>query len=558
MTKENSGVMQDCYSLLLDSLCKQNSELVTQTKTFVHELRRITVLWDEAWIGVLMTQLGEMKKQILRLESEISKFKKNSLMRDDKDSFMREKYNNCFKKVIAILEHVQSITNELPETQHEVWFQRNFSKVIQDFINSLKAPVDPFEPQQVLTKYQQLLQLIQKKAIQSQCNGRSQLIMDTISPVITKFENTVIPLPGINKHKADSTPITIQKVCKTVTILHTKTKPKKIAFYGSNGKIYTYLFKGHEDLHLDERVMQFLTVVNNMLAKQNNKHADKEFYARHYSVTPLGPKSGLIQWVDGGQALYSFYKRWMLNKDSSTKNSAQDGLNKNTYKPSEIFSKKLLSKNIRTSNRAEWPVQTLIAILQELIEETPNDLITKELWCCSRNAHEFWQLSQNFVHSNAVMCMIGYVIGLGDRHLDNILLDLSTGEVIHIDYNICFEKGKTLRVPEKVSCRLTSNIVKAFGLTGIEGTFRISSEHVLRILRKGRETLLTLLEAFVYDPLIDWTPGHEDGFTGSIYGGRLVKDVKRNDKKNEATSHATSVWKKVKLKVLRNLRNLRI
>lgn len=34
-------------------------------------------------------------------------------------------------------------------------------------------------------------------------------------------------------------------------------------------------------------------------------------------------------------------------------------------------------------------------------------------------------------------------------------------------------------------------------------------------MKKGRETLLTLLEAFVYDPLIDWTPGNEAGYTGS-------------------------------------------
>lgn len=86
-------------------------------------------------------------------------------------------------------------------------------------------------------------------------------------------------------------------------------------------------------------------------------------------------------------------------------------------------------------------------------------------------------------------------------------MDLSTGEVIHIDYNICFEKGKSLRVPERVQCRLTQNFVTAFGITGVDGTFRISCENALKVLRKGRETLLTLLEAFVYDPLIDWTPG---------------------------------------------------
>lgn len=35
----------------------------------------------------------------------------------------------------------------------------------------------------------------------------------------------------------------------------------------------------------------------------------------------------------------------------------------------------------------------------------------------------------------------------------------------------------------------------------------------MKTLRRGRETLLTLLEAFVYDPLVDWTTGNEDIFT---------------------------------------------
>lgn len=44
------------------------------------------------------------------------------------------------------------------------------------------------------------------------------------------------------------------------------------------------------------------------------------------------------------------------------------------------------------------------------------------------------------------MSMVGYIIGLGDRHLDNVLIDMTTGEVVHIDYNVCFEKGQFLLV----------------------------------------------------------------------------------------------------------------
>lgn len=150
----------------------------------------------------------------------------------------------------------------------------------------------------------------------------------------------------------------------------------------------------------------------------------------------------------------------------------------------------------------------------------------------STSPDEWWYLTENLCRSIAVMSAVGYIIGLGDRHLDNVLLDLHKGEIVHIDYNVCFEKGRNLKVPERVPFRLTQNIQTAMGLTGIEGTFRLTCEQVLTILRKERETLLTLLEAFVYDPLVDWTPLQEAGVPGvighqvllAIYGaGRMAE-----------------------------------
>ena len=41
---------------------------------------------------------------------------------------------------------------------------------------------------------------------------------------------------------------------------------------------------------------------------------------------------------------------------------------------------------------------------------------------------------------------------------------------MHIDYNVCFEKGKGLRVPERVPFRMTQNLETALGVTGIEVT----------------------------------------------------------------------------------------
>ena len=49
----------------------------------------------------------------------------------------------------------------------------------------------------------------------------------------------------------------------------------------------------------------------------------------------------------------------------------------------------------------------------------------------------------------------GYIVGLGDRHSQNILIEKDTAELVHIDLGVAFEQGKTLRTPELVPFRLT-------------------------------------------------------------------------------------------------------
>lgn len=71
--------------------------------------------------------------------------------------------------------------------------------------------------------------------------------------------------------------------------------------------------------------------------------------------------------------------------------------------------------------------------------------------------------------------------------------------------DICFEKGLKLKVPEKVPFRMTQNMQDALGVTNVEGVFRTASENTVRVLRENKQVLMTLLEAFIYDPLVDWT-----------------------------------------------------
>jgi len=53
----------------------------------------------------------------------------------------------------------------------------------------------------------------------------------------------------------------------------------------------------------------------------------------------------------------------------------------------------------------------------------------------------------NYIRSVATTSIVGHVLGLGDRHVSNILLDNVTGEVVHIDLGIAFDQVFSASAP---------------------------------------------------------------------------------------------------------------
>ena len=70
------------------------------------------------------------------------------------------------------------------------------------------------------------------------------------------------------------------------------------------------------------------------------------------------------------------------------------------------------------------------------------------LWFKSRNSEMWLYRRTNYTRSLAVMSMVGYVLGLGDRHPSNLVLHRRSGKILHIDFGDCFEVGRGLQ-----SCR---------------------------------------------------------------------------------------------------------
>nr|NVI76416.1 no-on-and-no-off transient C [Cucujiformia] len=435
--EEVTNSLQSSFKVMVDTLSKQDPDTISQVQLLVRELRRITLLWDELWLGTLLQHHSDINKRQHQLEYEIEKVTENpNLAEEEKISLIAEKHRIIIKPVIFILEQLREITSIEAETPHEQMFQEKFSTEIDEVILKLKQPDSPDKPQEAL----QPLKSLQKK-LQQKIHKRSSysLKMQEISPVLASIRDTMIAMPGLTSSK---TTVRISHVSNIVSILPTKTKPKKLVFYGSDGQTYTYLFKGLEDLHLDERIMQFLNIANTMMAQNADPTGQNLYRARHYSVIPLGPRSGLINWVDGTTPVFSLYKRWQQREIA--KPSTKNAVNTNTtvLRPSELFYNKLnpllMEHGVKNlENRKEWPLSVLKQVLTELMDETPSDLLAKELWCNSISACDWWNVTKKYSYSVAVMSIIGYIIGLGDRHLDNMLVDLTSGEVVHIDYNVC-------------------------------------------------------------------------------------------------------------------------
>ena len=84
-------------------------------------------------------------------------------------------------------------------------------------------------------------------------------------------------------------------------------------------------------------------------------------------------------------------------------------------------------------------------------------------WSLLRNGLEnlcltssaFITIKNQFVKSMAVFSIASYLLGIGDRHLDNFLVNTTDGEVLGIDFGCAFGAGVQQGVPELMPFRLT-------------------------------------------------------------------------------------------------------
>jgi FKBP12-rapamycin complex-associated protein len=122
------------------------------------------------------------------------------------------------------------------------------------------------------------------------------------------------------------------------------------------------------------------------------------------------------------------------------------------------------------------------------------------------------------------------------------MLHRYSSKIIHIDFGDCFEVAMHREsFPEKIPFRLTRMMVKAMEVSGIEGNFRSTAESVMTVLRENIESVMAVLEAFVYDPLVNWRLLKPDRKTVAPTSEETEQMRKSMDKMPEALKNAMNL-----------------
>jgi serine/threonine-protein kinase ATR len=302
----------------------------------------------------------------------------------------------------------------------------------------------------------------------------------------------------------------ITGLSETIAVIPSLQRPKRVAFLSSGGDRYQYLVKRDDDLRKDMRMMEFAVFVNGILSR-DRQCRQRALSIATFAVVCLNEQCGIIEWVEHTRAFRDIVEGVLREKQLLMPTIDLVGL---------LFADGDQIDSVTLDEKYHNFVDIVL----------PNMPPVLHLWFVSRfkEMREWLQARITYTRSVAVWSLMGYFLGLGDRHAENILVNENTGACVHVDFSCLFDKAKSLRIPEKVPFRLTQNLVDGMGVMGTEGCLSTAARLVMETLRTKRQKVVAVLQTLVSDPLVEWKRGgtpesleHQARLTLDEIDGRL-------------------------------------
>jgi FKBP12-rapamycin complex-associated protein len=337
---------------VIDKLRERHPRFIAEAVTIANELHKVAIWQEEEWLEAIneaMTYQAEGKYDL----------------------------------VAKIFLDLHSKMDTPPESQIEMFFYEKYGNMLKEAENLLlhyKKYQDPMAMYQAFEYYIQLQSVLEKSM-----KDLETIHLKNTSPKLLKIKNSKVVIPGLYDPKQPQ--VFISGFYDILELMASKRKPRRMKIFGSDGKSYDFLLKGHEDLRQDERVMQSLTLVNTLL-KKNENTVKKNLSIITYPVIPLSTNIGLLGWVQGCDTLQQ------LIKDFRTAN--------HIIKTSELV---IMGSQCPNYQIVSFPHK--VEVFRYIMDSTKGDDLKKVLWIKSENAEVWLEKRTNYARSLATMSMVG-------------------------------------------------------------------------------------------------------------------------------------------------------
>jgi phosphatidylinositol kinase/protein kinase (PI-3 family) len=199
-----------------------------------------------------------------------------------------------------------------------------------------------------------------------------------------------------------------------------------------------------------------------------------------------------VEWVQGAEPLSDIIEKYSTKITRKTNNTQR--IHKNNPKNNKNDKNNTIKNNKNNTN-------TNIDISNHIITPQTRDPNPIQEYLRYHNPSEYdeFGICENtmdiFIKSSAGYSVITYLLGVGDRHLDNLMLTPS-GHFFHVDYGFLFGRDPK---PFRPLVRFSGEMLSAMG--GVEHEmyeeFLNSCSKAYNILRRASDSILSMIRLMI-------------------------------------------------------------